>query len=78
MMEIFATFWECHLDNKMIFNTILCPRNIMLLAQSSKPKITWLLYTNLIKILLRRKLLNYECFEEQSVSMYKQEWDKVT
>lgn len=60
-----------------MFSDIMCPRNVMLLAQSMDPNHAWSLFSYLINILLKHSMLNHEQFEEQCVAMYKQDWNKV-
>ena len=56
---------------------IFSPRQLLLLAQSTSPRLSWTQLTSLVLHLLKSSLIQYQEVAEQAVSVLRQNWPKV-
>lgn len=75
----FKKIWQSHPGDKdNLFKTLICPRNVMLLAQSGNVAKSWDTLAKFSVFLLNQKLMTSETFETQCVGIFKHEWDAVS
>lgn len=68
--------WEGPLPQPPQLSSIMCPRNLVLLAQSSEPGVTWSLYQCLVSAVLSAGLVPALVLEDQCLQMLRQEWPR--
>ncbi|CAB4063935.1 CDAN1 [Lepeophtheirus salmonis] len=73
LMEV----WTQHLFIQSQIMTILCPRNMVLLGQSTQPFLTWQRLERLLYSLLKSKILIPLALEDQCIQLLKQEWPEA-
>ncbi len=56
---------------------IFAPKQLLLLAQSTSPRLSWTQLTSLVLHLLKSRLIQYQEVAEQAVSVLRQNWPKV-
>lgn len=56
---------------------IFVPKHLLLLAQSTSPRVSWSHLTYLLLQLLKSRLLHYKSVEEQAVAVVRQNWPQV-
>ena len=61
-----------------LFTRILCPRNVMLIAQSCDVRKSWLKLGEFVTLLIQNQLLTCEAMESQCLALYQKEWDQVS
>lgn len=77
-LPLFVNHWETfNKTNEDLFKSLICSRNIMLMAQSKNIGKSWSYLSKFIIQVLEKDLLSCESFESQCIAMYQHEWDKV-
>lgn len=61
-----------------LFNTVISPRNVALLNNSTRADASWDLLSDFIIALLREELLSCDTLETQCLSIYKHNWEQVS
>lgn len=56
---------------------LLCPRNVMLLAQSEND-VMWPIFGKFLKKLLEAKILDGDSLSDQCVALFRQDWPVVS
>ncbi|XP_050315737.1 codanin-1 [Anthonomus grandis grandis] len=70
--------WTMDPKPLMLFKTLFCPRNLLMLQSSSSKSQSLDLYARVISALLEKKLINVQDLESQCTGFYSRDWDKVT
>lgn len=72
----FLQVWKTYSgDQENLFKSLICPRNVMLLAQSSKVNKAWNVFAKFAVFLLNEKIMTCESFESQCIAVFRTEWD---
>lgn len=74
-LEVWKTYPR---DKENLFKSLICPRNVMLLAQSNDPAQAWDILAKFSAFLLREKMTTCENFETQCVGLFRNDWDQNT
>ncbi|XP_018323573.1 codanin-1 [Agrilus planipennis] len=76
--EVVLPFFK-NIDNSDdLFENLICPRNVMLLAQSPEGQSSWKCLAVFLSLILKEHLMSLEQFEAQVVALYKNSWDEAT
>lgn len=79
IQRTFTTIWPTYSgDKNNLFKSLICPRNVMLLAQSSNVARSWDTLAKFATFLLKENLMTCETFETQCVGIFKREWDATS
>ncbi|OAD58757.1 Codanin-1 [Eufriesea mexicana] len=77
VQEKFITIWSMSrckaLESDSPIRRIFSSRNVMLLAQSEKEEV-WTVFGKFIKKLIEKNVLDINCFSDQCVALFRQNW----
>lgn len=72
LVQIWKTFSG---DKENLFKSLVCARNVMLLAQSSDVGKAWDVLAKFTAFLLKEQMMTCENFETQCVAIFRNKWD---
>jgi len=78
IIMLFTQIWTNQQKIGTPFKALFCPRNVVLLHQSSCAADAWKTYAKLVASLVKCKLIENEDLESQCTGFYNKEWDQVT
>ncbi|XP_018572391.1 codanin-1 [Anoplophora glabripennis] len=79
LLKKFVRVWKCYNAKAgELFKNLLCPRNVMLLAQSCNNVKVWETFASFAAFLLKEDILKPEEFELQCTEFFRKEWDQRT
>lgn len=74
----FIAIWNMHNEPQELFESILCPRNIMLVTQAgATAESAWIAFGKFCAYLIKENIISCDNFESQCTSLFRQDHDNV-